>query len=84
MSPIALDEEKLPLNLPIVIFRIIQKPSATRQHSGRPRRFGMDGDALRLVISDDGKAGRGKLADEREVRPWPQEPPRACTAQPVS
>lgn len=48
---IALDEEKLPPNLPIVIFRIIQEAlSNIVKHSGATRAsvsLGMDGDALR-------------------------------------
>ena len=66
---IALDEEKLPPNLPIVIFRIIQEAlSNIVKHSGATRAsvsLGMDGDALRLVISDDGKgfSVAEKLAD---------------------
>ena len=46
---IALDEEKLPPNLPIVIFRIIQEAlSNIVKHSGATRAsvsLGMDGDA---------------------------------------
>lgn len=66
---IALDEEKLPPNLPIVIFRVIQEAlSNIVKHSGATRAsvsLGMDGDALRLVISDDGKgfSVAEKLAD---------------------
>ena len=54
---IALDEEKLPPNLPIVIFRIIQEAlSNIVKHSGATRAsvsLGMDGDALRLAIQQD-------------------------------
>ncbi|MFQ9492823.1 MAG: hypothetical protein ACLR0N_19285 [Bilophila wadsworthia] len=60
---IALDEEKLPPNLPIVIFASFRKPSATSSSTaGRPApvSLGMDGDALRLVISDDGRAFRSR------------------------
>ena len=66
---VALDEERLPPNLPIVIFRIIQEAlSNIAKHSGATRAsvsLGMDGEALRLEIRDDGKgfSVAEKLAD---------------------
>ena len=66
---VALDEERLPPNLPIVIFRIIQEAlSNIAKHSGATRAsvsLGMDGEALRLEIRDDGKGFSvvEKLAD---------------------
>ncbi len=66
---VALDEDRLPPNLPIVIFRIIQEAlSNIAKHSGATRAsvsLGMDGDVLRLEIRDDGKgfSVAEKLAD---------------------
>ncbi|MFR0875426.1 MAG: hypothetical protein ACLSHC_13165 [Bilophila wadsworthia] len=48
---------------------------ATSSYSGRPApvSLGMDGDVLRLVISDDERPVKSSPT-WREVRPWPQEP----------
>lgn len=66
---VALDEEKLPPNLPLVIFRIIQEAlSNIVKHSRASRAsvfLGMEGDTLRLSVSDNGKgfSVAEKLAD---------------------
>ena len=66
---VELDEGSLPPNLPIVIFRIVQEAlSNIVKHSGASRAsvsLGMEGDALRLAVRDDGRgfSVAEKLAD---------------------
>ena len=78
---------KLPPNSPMAIFRIIWKPSATSSSTaGRPAppfpsAWTATPSGSSSAMTERAFRSRKARRREREVRPWPQEPPRACTAQ---